>query len=384
MSLFLLKFIFYLSLLGFFYAYIGYPITTFFIGMINGKTVRKGDHKPKVTIIIAAYNEQDSIRATLENKLALDYPEDRLEIVVVSDGSTDNTNQIVEDFRARGIKLIRQKPRAGKTAALNLTVPQAGGEIIVFSDANSIYATDALAKLVANFADPDVGYVTGKMIYTKSGASSTGSGCSAYMQYENWLRRIETRLGSVVGVDGGIDGVRKSLYKPMRPDQLPDFVLPLMVVEQGYRVVYEPEAVLMEPALKNSKDEYRMRVRVSLRAFWALTDMRRLLFFSASRTFAWQLWSHKVLRYTCFAFLLGAYFSNMALYSVSGFYKALFLVQNACYAAAIFGALNKHEGWLVRKVYPFHYFALLNLASAHAFLKFLLRQKQVIWTPRIG
>ena len=141
---------------------------------------------------------------------------------------------------ANGVHLIRQEPRAGKTLALNLAVGRAKGEIIVFSDANSSYSPDALRCLVENFNDPEVGYVTGKMIYTNPDGSPVGDGCTAYMKYENFLRTLETRIGSMVGVDGGIDAVRKSLYRPMNPDQLPDFVLPLRVVEQGFRVVYEP------------------------------------------------------------------------------------------------------------------------------------------------
>ena len=151
-----------------------------------------------------------------------------------------------------------------------MAVPLASGEIIVFSDANSLYAPDALRRLLANFADEEVGYVTGRMIYANPDGAPIGEGCSAYMKYENALRLIETRLGSIVGVDGGIDAVRKVLYRPMNAEQLPDFVLPLKVVEQGYRVVYEPEALLWESSLNEAADEYRMRVRVSLRAFWAL------------------------------------------------------------------------------------------------------------------
>ena len=131
------------------------------------------------------------------------------------------------------------------------------------------------------FTDPEVGYVTGKMIYTNPNGDAIGDGCTTYMRYENFLRVTETRAGSIVGVDGGIDAVRKSLYRQMAPDQLPDFVLPLNVVEQGFRVVYEPQAVLKEPALQNTGDEYRMRVRVALRSFWALKDKRHMLSFKA-------------------------------------------------------------------------------------------------------
>jgi cellulose synthase/poly-beta-1,6-N-acetylglucosamine synthase-like glycosyltransferase len=422
------KFIFFLSLLMIFYIYLGYPILAFVISIVRNRKVRKGGHEPKVSILIAAYNEEDCIEATLINKLDLDYPKENLEIIVISDDSTDKTDHIVGKYEDKGVRLIRQEPRAGKTSGLNMAVPEATGEILVFSDANSLYARDALRHLVKNFGDPSVGYVTGKMVYTNPDGTTIGDGCTAYMKYENLLRKVETRLGSVVGVDGGIDGVRKNLYRPMNPDQLPDFVLPLKVVEQGYRVVYEPEANLKEPSLKSPEDEYRMRVRVSLRALWAMWDMRHLLTFrfgdapshlrpfspsdvteaapsqlrtsspsvpsestpSHLRTFApsalyaFQLWSHKVLRYLCFIFLITAYVFNLTLWTEGGLYRLFFILQNMAYVGAIASPILEKRGFNLRFLYPLNYFVLLNLASAHAFIKFMLRQKQVMWTPRKG
>ncbi|RLB08883.1 MAG: glycosyltransferase family 2 protein [Deltaproteobacteria bacterium] len=402
----MMSFVFFVSLIGLVYIYIGYPFLIFILGKICSKPVLKDEIRVPVTILIAAYNEERDIEATVCNKLEQDYPPDLLEVIVISDGSTDKTDEIVNSIEDPRVRLLRQEPRAGKTSALNMAVPHARGEILVFSDANSISAPDALSKLIQNFNDPGIGYVTGKMVYTDQDGTIVGDGCTAYMKYENFLRRIESRLGSVVGVDGGIDAVRKELYRPMNPDQLPDFVLPLKVVEQGYRVVYEPKAILKEPSLRAAQDEYKMRVRVSLRALWALWDMRHLLTFSPSqaRTFStlsndspshlltfspsflysWQLWSHKLLRYLAFIFLLGTYFSNLALYSKGEIYKIFFLLQNLCYLAAFLGAYAKKGGHLAKVLYPFNYFVLLNLASAHAFIKFLLRQKQVIWTPRKG
>ncbi|MCK4826108.1 glycosyltransferase family 2 protein [bacterium] len=379
-----MSFVFFVSLIGLVYIYIGYPFLIFILGKIFSKPVFKDEIHVPVTILIAAYNEERDIEATVRNKLEQDYPPDFLEIIVISDGSTDKTDEIVNSIEDPRVRLLRQEPRAGKTSALNMAVPHAKGEILVFSDANSISAPDALSKLIQNFNDPSIGYVTGKMVYTDPDGTIVGDGCTAYMKYENFLRRIESRLGSVVGVDGGIDAVRKKLYRPMNPDQLPDFVLPLKVVEQGYRVIYEPEAILKEPSLRAAQDEYRMRVRVSLRALWALWDMRHLLTLSPSFLYSWQLWSHKVLRYLAFIFLLGTYFSNMALYPKGEIYKLFFLLQNLCYLAAFLGAYGKKGGHLTKVLYPFNYFVLLNLASAHAFFKFLCRQKQVIWTPRKG
>src|SRR6266849_3389283 len=143
--------------------------------------------------------------------------------------------------------------------------------------------------LVRSFADPSVGYVTGNMTYTNPTESAIGEGSGTYMSYENLLRALETKLGSIVGVDGGVDAIRRQLYVPMRPDQLPDFVLPLSVVEQGKRVVYEPDALLYESALSHAEDEFRMRIRVSLRALWVLYDKRNLLNPFRFPVYSWQL-----------------------------------------------------------------------------------------------
>ncbi|MDD2736006.1 MAG: glycosyltransferase family 2 protein [Desulfuromonadaceae bacterium] len=380
----MIELIFYVSLFFIFYVYAGYPLLALILGAVLNRRVHSADTEPSVSILIAAYNEQESIEATVRNKLVLDYPHEKIEIIVISDESADNTDAIVNAIEDPRVRLIRQIPRAGKTSALNMAVPQAKGEIIVFSDANSLYAPDAVRRLVANFADQQVGYVSGKMIYANPDGTPIGEGCSAYMKYENTLRSIETRLGSIVGVDGGIDAMRKALYRPLNADQLPDFVQPLKVIEQGYRVVYEPEALLWEHSLKDSGDEYRMRVRVSLRALWALFDMRQLLIPGINSLFAWQLWSHKLLRYLCFIFMAGALSANALLLCSSQLYLAFFVLQSACYLMALLAPYLEKIGAAGRLVTFSRYFLLLNVAAAHAFCKFILGKKQVIWTPRKG
>jgi len=380
----LLKILFFVSIVTLGYVYVGYPILVFLIAKLKNKKVRKGVFQPYISILIAAYNEEDHIEETIRNKIALDYPKETMEIIVVSDGSTDRTEDIVRKYESQGVKLLRQIPRSGKTKALNMAVPQASGEILVFSDANSIYDGDTIRMLMRNFTDPSVGYVTGKMIYTNPDRTAIGDGCTTYMKYENFLRYYETQLGSIVGVDGGVDAVRKQLYQTMNPDQLPDFVLPLKVVEQGFRVVYEPGAILREASLNRSQEEYRMRVRVSLRSLWALWDMRQILSFKKLKLFAWQLWSHKALRYFCFLFLIGAYFFNMALWPEGGFYQVFFLMQNGAYVGALIALILERCGLKSSVLYVLSYFVLLNLASAQAFMKFILSQKRVMWEPRKG
>jgi cellulose synthase/poly-beta-1,6-N-acetylglucosamine synthase-like glycosyltransferase len=380
----LMKILFFSSLLMLVYVYVGYPILVFLLSTLINKKVRKQTFQPYVTILIAAYNEEESIAKTIENKLTLNYPKDRLEIIVISDDSTDRTDEIVRRYSARSVRLLRQEPRNGKTSALNMAVQEAKGEILVFSDANSIYDSDAVRHLISLFGDTRVGYVTGKMIYTNPDGTIVGDGCSAYMKYENFLRKHETKLGSIVGVDGGIDAVRKSLYEPMRADQLPDFILPLKVIEKGYRVVYEPDAILKEESLNSTQDEYRMRVRVSLRSFWALHDMKHLFNLFRYGFFSWQMISHKALRYVAFMILICLYVSNGLMWSQGVIYKIFFVLQNAFYGIAYLGLLRGLKGIWFKFAYFPYYFSLLNIAAGHAFVKFLRGEKQVIWRPRVG
>lgn len=368
------------------YPYVIYPLVLQLVASLRRRSVRKdAAYTPAVTVVTAAFNEARHIGATVCNKLQQDYPADKLEILVVSDGSVDGTDDIVNDIAAQDsrVRLIRQEPRQGKTAGLNLAVAQARGEILIFADANSIYRTDAVRSLVRNFADPSVGYVTGHMVYVDSSGSLIGDGCSAYMRYENMLRAAETRVGSIVGVDGGVDSVRRALYRPMRADQLPDFVLPLTVVEQGYRVVYEPDALLNEDTLTSQDAEYRMRVRVALRSFWALWDKRRLFNPFRYGVFSWQLLSHKLLRYLSFIPLLIAVAINWllldhTLFQIGALGQVIFGV---LVVAALTGMPGLSNNPLARYCY---YFFLLNLSSAVAFGRFLARQKQVLWQPRTG
>ena len=372
------------------YVYAGYPLLARLLGGLVRRRVwsaTPGEHLPTVTVLIAAYNEATHIEATVRNKLAQDYPADKFDIIVISDESDDGTDDIVKGIGDPRVRLIRQTPRAGKTSALNLAMPEATGEIIVFSDANSLYAPDTLQNLMAPLADPKVGYVTGRMVYKAPDGSLTGEGCSAYMRYENNLWAWETDLGSIVGVDGGVDAMRREIYRPMNADQLPDFVQPLTVREQGYRVVYEPRALLYEDALAEAGDEFRMRVRVSLRAFHALKDKAVLLNPFRFGLFAWQLWSHKVLRYLAFVFMAGALVSNLILSvwpSYSAPWSMLQLGQVLFYTLARYGQTMNHHGQQPpRLVGLIYYLCVLNLASARAFWQFLQGRKQVTWKPRV-
>lgn len=363
----------------------GYPLMVWGMGRLWPKPVRKKVFEPKVSLLISAFNEEKDIAQTIQNKLSLDYPKNLLEILVVSDGSTDATEKIIASFEIEGgVKLLVQWPRQGKTAALNLAAQNATGDILVFSDANSLYRPDALKKLLQNFHDPSVGYVTGQMLYQDKQGSLVGSGCSAYMRYENLLRSLETRAGSVVGVDGGIDAMRRSLYEPLEPEMLPDLILPLLVIQKGHRVVYEPEALVFEQTLSEMADEWKMRIRVSLRSFHALWRMRVLFQPWVSGFYAFQLFTHKLLRYWMGFLQIFLLASNFFLWPQGTLYQVFFTAQIGLYAIALLGyvlALFHKNPWLFRHAY---YFCLLNAAAVVAFGKFLKGEQQIVWTPRKG
>ena len=376
--------VFWISLAVVFYTYFGYPALTIALGGIRRREVAHGPEQPTVSIIIAAHNEARSIRATLENKLRLTYAPGRVQIIVVSDASVDGTDAIAQEFAGEGVIVLRQEPRRGKTAALNLAAQHATGDVLVFADANSIYAPDALTKLVRNFSDPEVGYVTGRMAYRAQDGSGVGLGCRAYSAYEDLLRRSETRLGSIVGVNGGIDAVRRSLFLRMNDDQLPDFVLPLHVVREGYRVVYEPEAILDEETLNTSRAEYRMRVRVALRAWWAMADMRTLFDIRRHGIFAVQLFSHKVLRYAIGPAVPLLYLAAFGALGAGIVYQAAFVLGSLFFLCAGVGYVLDRAGYATPIISIPYYFVVINVAAGEALLKFLRGQKQVVWTPRLG
>lgn len=369
------------------YIYAGYPVLAEWLSRYYFVPIQKSDIEPTVTVLISAYNEEENIEQTVRNKLDQDYPLERLSVIVVSDGSTDQTCEIVARIaeQAQGrLRLLRQEPRQGKTAALNLGIEYAQGDIVVFSDANSMYSGTAVRSLVRNFADRAVGYVTGRMVYTNAAGSGIGTGSGSYISYENRLRIAETKLGSIVGVDGGIDAIRRDLYRPMRADQLPDFVLPLSVVEQGKRVVYEENAEVWESALSVSGDEFRMRVRVALRAFWALYDKRVLLNPLRFGLFSWQLFSHKLLRYAGFAFLIAIFGLNLLVLESGSFYRWFLGAQLSAYALVVAGHMLRNSSLSSRFLFMPYYFFLINAACCLAFWKFVNREKMVLWKPRVG
>jgi cellulose synthase/poly-beta-1,6-N-acetylglucosamine synthase-like glycosyltransferase len=373
--------IFFLSLFLVAYAYAGYPALIFMLSRIFPRPVRKADITPKVSLIITAYNEERDIAAKLENTLALDYPPDKLEIIVASDCSSDHTDDIVRSYRARGVRLHRRPERLGKSVAQNHAVKQAGGEILVFSDATTMYARDAVRQIVRSFADPQVGCVAGQLIYVDKTVTAVGQGCRSYWNYEKFIKESESRAGSLIGVSGCLYAVRRSSYARLALDMSSDFVIATEIHLQGQRTVYERDAVAMEDTNKRSRDEFRMRVRIIEQTFSALHRYRAALGLRRHNLFAFQLISHKVARYAVPFFLLAAFVSNLLLAGDRSFFRLAFTAQAAFYLAALAGWAAERSRWRLGLLGLPYYFVLANAASLAAFVQFMRGKAHVLWEP---
>jgi cellulose synthase/poly-beta-1,6-N-acetylglucosamine synthase-like glycosyltransferase len=373
-----------ISVFAIVYPHAVYPAVIWLKGRIRPRPVRRAPWTPAVTVLIPAYNEVDCIGATVANKLEQAYPAEKLQIIVVSDQSTDGTDDVVRRFADRGVTLLRRDPRQGKAAALNEAIQHARGEIVVFSDANTLFAPDAIQRLVENFADPEVGYVTGCLRLVTSADSASGGGNDAYLRYENGLRELETAAGSIIGVNGGVDAIRRELYVDIPRQLITDFILPLHVLGSGRRVVFDGRAGAREVANEEMSSEFRMRVRVALRALQGLLYMRRLLDPWHHPAVAFSLVSHKVMRYGAFVFMPLAFAANAALALSSPWYRALFAAQLLIYALALLGLQTRLPRALRALTIVPTYFIVSNVAFGVAAVKFFRGQTMATWQPRAG
>lgn len=376
--------VFWFSVAAILYPYLIYPMLIWVLSQVRPRPVQRRPWLPPVTVLIPAYNEVDCIGATITNKLEQDYPADQLQIIVISDGSTDGTDEVVKGFADRGVQLLVRGPREGKAAALNEAVKHARGEIIVFSDANSIFARDGIRRMVENFSDPQVGYVTGDLHFVAAADNTSGAGNNAYMKYENAVRALESRAGSIIGVNGGVDAIRKALYVDVPPKLITDFILPLHVISTRHRVVYDERAGATEVANTEMASEFRMRVRVALRALQGLAYMRRLLNPFRYPEAAFRILSHKVVRYGAFAFMPIALAANAALAPHSLAYLALFAAQLLVYALAVVGLRKDLPPPLRALAVVPTYFIVTNAAFALAVKKFIGGETMATWKPRAG
>ena len=360
---------------------LGYPVFLAVAAPLMRRPWLITDAEPFVSLIIAAHNEERTIGQKLDNVLALDYPRDRLEIIVASDGSTDLTDEICESFRDRGV-LLRRFPRTGKTGMQNTVARTARGEILVFSDANAMYQPDAIRMLVRNFSDPAVGCVCGQLVY-RVHREGAGNCERRYWNYEKFIKRRESELSSLIGANGSIYAVRHADYVEIPNDLISDFVEPLTLVACGRRVVYEPEAISVEDASTSYADEFRRKVRILTRSIQGLLHMRALLNPFVYGIFSFQLLMHKLMRYLVPVFLVTAAASLAALAAL-GLYGILFLIVTI--AAATAAITEPRAGVtrvnpLVRVCHILRYYMMVNYALVLAWFNIFRGKRVTLWTP---
>jgi cellulose synthase/poly-beta-1,6-N-acetylglucosamine synthase-like glycosyltransferase len=376
------KIVFWLGASALCYTYAGYPVLVAAVARLRPRRVARDEKfMPAVSVVITAYNEERDLAAKLDNTLTLDYPTDKLEIIVASDCSNDRTDEIARSFAARGVVLHRQPERLGKTAAQNSAVEIARGEIILFSDATTLYRPDVLRAMLPNFADATVGCVAGRLVYVDPASSSVGQGARSYWGYETFLKRGESRAGSLIGVSGCLYAVRRAAYVPLYNEACSDFIIATKMVEQNLRAVYEPAAVCTEETNRRTDKEMRMRVRVITQTFTDLWRHRAMMNPLRGGFYAVQLVSHKLMRYLVPVFLVVVFAASLALAPRSWFYALAALAQTVFYAAALAGLLLERAGARSSLLALPQYFVLANAAALVACYKFARGERYARWEP---
>ena len=363
------------------YTYLIYPVLLWLLAA--GRKMPKYaplSEWPTASLIIAAYNEEAVLRAKLENALAMDYPAERLDIIVVSDASTDGTDRIASEFAERGVRLHRQEVRGGKTEAQNAGVRLARGQFLAFSDANSMYAPNALKRLLAPFADERIGCVCGELQYANPDEQGAGKGEGLYWRYEQFLKRRESLLSSTLGANGAIYALRRELFVELRDDIISDFVAPLSAWRRGFRIAYEPKAVATEYSSVHFGDEFRRRRRIVSRSLYGLWTEAGVLNPFAHFFFAFQMFSHKLLRWLVPMWLLVVLAVNIPL-AAGEYYGILLALQVAFYGLAALGLLLPERLGRCWLFYVPAYFTATNWGTLLGLLSFLTGRRHRVWQP---
>lgn len=348
------------------------------LSRLFNNAVKSGNFEPVVTFLITAYNEEKNIGEKLRDTLAQNYPKDKLEVVVASDGSTDRTDEIVRQFSSQGVRLIRVEGRVGKTGTQNQAVKMVKGEIIIFSDATTKFDRNAIRNIARNYADPTVGAVSGRYEYFNPTGASIGIGNILFWKYENLIKSCQTRIKTITGCCGCIYSVRRTLYEPLPPDIISDLVEPLKILEKGYRIAFEPNAIAHEETTEKAAEEFYMRIRVISRGMRGMLYMKTLFNPLKYGFVSFQLISHKLLRWLIPLFLVVIFSSNLFLLS-SPFYKIIFILQIAFYGMAFVGWIGERWNIKLKFVSVPLYFSTVNIASIISLYKTLRGYKAVTW-----
>jgi cellulose synthase/poly-beta-1,6-N-acetylglucosamine synthase-like glycosyltransferase len=373
-----MQIVFWLSIFLIFYAYFGYPLSLMVIGAFRGRSVDKREITPHVTFLVTACNEEARIRDKLENTLNLIYPADKLQILVASDGSTDATNAIVNEFQARGVELLAFSERRGKEMAQKDAVQQAEGEVIVFSDVATMLDPTGLKEIVANFADPSVGCVSSEDRVLTADGSPAGEG--SYVRYEMWLRRLESRVSSLVGLSGSFFAARKEVCRDFSGEMQSDFRTVLSSIALGLRGVSDPKAIGYYRDVGGSKKEFERKVRTVLRGMTVFFQNMRYLNPVQYGLFAYQYFCHKLLRWLVPLVLLVVFIINTILALSFVLYFALLLVHIAFYSLAIIAKNKEKEVRSILFKLPL-YFVSVNLAIGKAWMLYVQGERMLMWKP---
>jgi cellulose synthase/poly-beta-1,6-N-acetylglucosamine synthase-like glycosyltransferase len=363
------------------YAYAGYPLWIYLRSRLHPRPPRQESMLPTVSIILAVHNGAAMLRQKVAHLLSLDYPQDRIEIAIVSDGSTDGTDDILEELRDPHVKCFRCPEHSGKAAALNLGMQSATGEILLFLDIRPWIENNALRFLLSNFADPDVGCVAGELVLCNDGQDAGAKAVGGlYWRYEQWIRHCEAKVDSSLGVYGGFYAVRRELATPLPVGTiLDDMLQPLSVIRQGYRSVLDPRARVYDIWPKSLRGEFQRKVRTLAGNFqlmqlapWLLSRQNRLRF---------ELISHKLLRLLVPLLLVSLLISSTLLANHSLLYAGLLAAQMFFYVLAVLGA-GRGMPVLMRIAAPACAFCMLNAAVVVGFYKFLFTRGPLwkIWT----
>lgn len=378
-------FLFWFGLFGTVYAYVVFPVL---VGLLarrrdTAPTPHDSDATVRVTVIVPAYNEERSLPAKIRNVLDAGYPRELLDVLVVSDASTDRTDDIARGFQKDGVRLIVQEKRSGKSSGLNRAVALARGEVVIFTDANAIYPAGTISAMLRYFDNPRVGLVTGYTRYRVDEGGGVGDVTNAYTKIERVIKKAESRWGCCVGADGAIFALRRSLYRTLRSDDINDLVIPLSVIEQRYECVFAEDAVCTEWPGANLESEFRRQSRITnrtLRALWRHAHLLNPLRFPL---FAFFLLSHKVVRFLVPAFLA---LSTVALVALATRSPAFLVLTGAALALAmtamlprLFPALGAGESRSARLLHLLYAFLTINLAVIDGWWRFVTGRSDVTW-----
>ncbi|ASZ13148.1 glycosyltransferase family 2 protein [Chitinophaga pendula] len=377
-------FVFWIGLAILFYSYIGYGIVLYIVLRIKrllfGRP-RTSEHAflPDVTLLIAAYNEEDFIAEKIHNSLALEYPEHKLQIVIVTDGSTDNTNNIIRQYPR--VQLLHDPQRNGKAAAVNRAMQYINTPFVVCCDANTVLNREAVYHLVQHFANDNVGAVAGEKKVIA--ADTEGQGEGMYWKYESLLKKWDAELYSVMGAAGELFAIRTSLYEPISPDTiLDDFMISFHINMKGKKVMYEPKAYAMESSSASLTEEHKRKVRISAGGFQSILRLLPLLNFFRYPRITWQYVSHRVLRWTLAPLSLPlTLIANILLViGRAGYiYDILLVLQAGFYAAAFAGYTLAKRQVKNKYLYIAFYFLFMNMAVFQGFARFIRKRQSGVW-----